>query len=419
MEGVGRRAFILLGALGSGALGFFACNTYDSSLLEPAPGSAVESRNGIGWWSKEDSRGCFSAGVPSLADRPGPQDAKDVGPVIMAIDSMKVGSLDDNGALDPNAWKDLGFDLDGVCTASDTCESVDPPPSCQVGGSALPRDGKYCRDNTFGRLEYAAALIPELTTKYGLSDDRFNCALCVGHYNFLIRVTGYNGEPNDDRVRIDFYPSPGLEKPLPWDCSKPDWRTHPCFTPDMPWTVEEGATADGRPGPELGDGKMFDDAAYVRDGYIVARLPEDTLFWFPGYKALVVAYPLRLQNAVVTGRIARGADGIWRIGDGMIGGRTLGDDVVKGFRLMGFCDTNDPQNYDLMTTFVRSNLDVLADGRSDSNVPCNAMSVGIGYTAVQARAGKLERVEPLVECKLHASGGDAGADAQPKDAGAD
>lgn len=301
----------------------------------------------------------------------------------------------------------FGFDLDGVCTASETCTSPDPPPSCKTAGSALPADGNYCRDNTFGRLEYTAALIPELTKKYGLSDDAFNCALCVGDYNFIIRITGYNGEPNDDRVRVDLYPSPGLEQPLPWDCSKPDWRTHPCFTPDMPWTIQQGTTVDGRAGPDLGDSKLFDDAAYARDGYLVTNLPPETLFWFPGYKGLVVAFPLKLESAIVTGKLARGADGLWRITDGMIGGRVRGADIIHGFRLIGFCDTNDPRNYQLMTTFVSSNLDVIGDGRSDPEAPCDAMSIGIAFSALQALpGGKLAPVQPLVECATR----DAGAD---------
>jgi len=389
-------------------LGFFSCKVYDASLLEPAPGSDIERKDGIGWWSKNDDRGCFSASAPGPADRPAAADPKDVGPIILAIDTMRLGSLGPKGDLDPNAWKDLGFDLDGVCTASDTCESTDPPPSCKAGASALPRDGKYCRDNTFGRLEYAAALVPELTTKYGLSDDRFNCALCVGDYNFIIRITGYNGQPNDDHLRVDLYPSPGLEKILPWDCSRPDWKTHPCFQTDMPWTIEEGATVDGRGGPALGDSKIFDDGAYARDGYLVMKLPENVLFWFPGYKALVVAYPLRFQNGIIAGKLTHGTDNLWRISDGMIGGRALGTDVIGGFRLMGFCDTTDPTNYDLMSTFVNSNLDVLGNGGFDSNTPCNAMSVGIAFTALQATAGRVEHVDPLVECNVR---GDAGADA--------
>ena len=397
--------------------GGHGCNTYDESLLVGEPSERPPSKNGIGWWSKTDSRGCFSAGMPRPEDRPKPAGDKDVGPIVLAISSMRLGSLNEQGAVDQNAWQDMGLDLDGVCTASETCTSEDPPPSCKAGASQLPRDGKYCRDNTFGKLEYSAALVPQLAKKYGLSDDAFNCALCVGHYTFLIRITGYNGEPNDDRIRIDLYPSPGLERPLPWDCTQSSWSTQPCFTPDMPWTVQEEVLAEKRGGPDLPDSKIFSADAYVRDGYLVTQLPDDTLFWFPGYKGLVVAYPIRLQRGIVVGKLLEGQDKIWRIEDGVIAGRARQKDVIDGFRLIGFCDTNDKDNYELMSTFVNDNLDVLADGRSDPNAPCDAMSMGVTFVARQARAGRTETVAPLVECVIPNTGPDAGA--APDDGGTD
>ena len=48
----------------------YACNVYDPSLLETGGPPAEERRNGIGWWSKDDGRGCFTAGLPRPEDRP-------------------------------------------------------------------------------------------------------------------------------------------------------------------------------------------------------------------------------------------------------------------------------------------------------------------------------------------------------------
>lgn len=392
---------LLLGlgfAMACTTAGVHGCNVYDPSLLE-ADDERPPAKSGIGWWSKDDARGCFSAGMPRPEDRPAPAGEGDVGPIVFALSSMRLGALNEAGDFDANAWQDIGFDLDGVCTASETCTSEDPPPSCKAGASQLPRDGRYCRDNTFGKLEYTASLVPQLAKTYGLSDDAFNCALCVGHYNFLVRVTGYNGEPNDDKVRVDLYPSPGLEKPLPWDCSEPTWASQPCFTPDMPWTVLEDALVVKRGGPDLPDSKIFDAEAYVREGTLVLQLPKDTLFWFPGYKGVVVAYPLRLRNGIIVSKIAKGADNIWTLSDGIIGGRARAEDITQGFRLIGFCDTTDKDNYELMTTFVGDNLDVLGDGSHDPEQPCDAMSVGLAFTGRQARAGRAETVAPLVECE--------------------
>lgn len=406
--GVRRAHGLLVGLLTMAVAAAAAhCNVYEPSLLEP-DSPETPRKSGVGWWSGKDDRGCFSARMPTPADRPPPGPGGDVGPITLAVQSMRLGSLNEQGGVDPNAWQDMGFDLDGTCTGSDTCEGADSPPSCAPPVPQISVDGHNCRDNTFGRLEYTANLVPEIARKYGLSDDAFNCALCVGHYNFVIRVTGYNGQPNDDQVRVDLYPSPGLERPLPWDCASGDWKNHPCWMSDMPWTVQDDAVVDGRPGPQLGDAKLFDPAAYVRDGYIVTQLPDDTLFWFPGYNALVVAYPLRFHKGTVAGKLSRGADGVWRITDGTIAGRIKAVDAVKGLRLIGFCE-QDP-NYGLMADFVGKNLDVLADARKDPNVTCDAMSLGITFNALQATAGKLAPVEPPVECVLRGRAtDDAGA----------
>lgn len=373
------------------------CDVYTPALLEPEA-LPVPAEDGVGWWSGRGDRGCFSTRTPDARSRPKNTFDGDVGPITLAVSSMRVGSLNRNGELDPNAWKDIGMDLDGLCTGADTCEGQDSPAGCAPTVPQVPYDGNHCRDNTFGRLEFQAALIPEVAKKYGLSDDAFNCALCVGHYNFLVRISGYNGLADDESVRVDLYPSPGLEKVLPWNCADPTWTQRPCFTPDMPWTVQSDVLAQQRGGPDLPDSIYFDDTAYVRQGYLIATLPDDTLFWFPGYKALVVAYPLRIQKAIVTGKVVRGNDGVWRVEDGIIAGRSRAADIVKGFRLIGFCESD--KNYGLMSEFVQKNLDVLASGENDPNVACDSMSVGLAFTALQATAGKVAKVDPLTECKV-------------------
>ena len=390
------------------------CSVYDESLLAPAT-STVTAKGGVGWWSGAGDRGCFSARRPRPEDRPAPGNLTELPPIYLAVQSTRLGSLGEDGNLNDQAWKDIGFDLDGVCTGVDSCTGADSPPSCKPTVPQISLDGNDCRDNTFGRLEYAAALVPELSKTYGLNDDAFNCALCVGDYNYLFRVSGYNGEANDDRVRVDLYPSTGLDMPLPWDCTNPSWKTHPCFTPDNKFTLSADALA-----ANAVDAKVFDANAYVREGYLVVQFPDDTVFWFPGYKALVVAYPVKLQKGVVAGKLSRGADNVWRIADGTMGGRVRGADVVTGFRQLGLCEAD--KNYTVMKDFVDKNLDVLADGRNDPNATCDAMSAGIAFTAQQVVAGGTATVEPLVECVLRGTAADAGADADaatPQDAAPD
>jgi len=408
-----------LAALGGGVVALVAlayCNVYDPSLLDGASADAgadgPDASSGIGWWSGPGSTDdCFSAGAPSTADRP---DAGGGGtsepPIYLAITAMRLGSLDPNNQPSSMAWEDIGFDLDGVCTQSPTCLTNDPVESCKPTGLAIPVDGNYCRDNTFGALEVKAAAIPQVGGKYGLNDDAFDCALCVGAYNFLVRISDYDGRPDDSQVRVDMYASPGLEKPLPWSCTTPSWRNEICFTPDMPFTVRDTAVTQPQGGPTLPNAVINDPNAYVRDGYIVAQLPANTLFWFPGYNAPATAFPLSFVRAVVSGRITKAQDGTWTIQDGIIGGVVTEQAILQAFALIGFCQSTEPNNYPLMQMYLHANLDILASGKVDPTVTCDSVSVGIGFTAGQATAGKLVHVPDPVPCTPKGQGGDGGVD---------
>lgn len=401
-------ALVALGVLGLGAAGR-GCAIYDAELVGPA----IPQVGGLGFWSGLADRDCYSARRPRPAGRPAPSDAPNEPIFHLALSNLRLGGLDTDGRTSADAWKDIGYDVDGLCTASETCAASQSAPSsaCRAPNGATNLDGNYCRDNAFGELSARTAVVPDVVRGYGLSEDGFNCALCAGHYNFLLRVTGYNGTGNDAQMRLDFYPSLGLEEALPWDCADPTWRERPCFRPDMPWIVQRDVFAESRVGDELPPSKIFDDDAFVRDGVFVAQLPSDVLFWFPGNRSLAVAFPLRIRGGLVSGRLDKGPDGLWRIQDGLIGGRTTRDDVIQGLRLVGLCETD--ANYELVLGYLREAVDLRADGRIAPDEECDALSLGIAFGARQATPGRDEVAPTLTECVPRGGLGGGGADGGP------
>jgi hypothetical protein len=407
----GSAAMVALAAL---TVGVARCQVYDPSLL--VSDSRPEAGSGIGWWSGANDGGCFSAGLPRPEQRPAAAAGASVPPIYLAIRTMRLGGLDQDGVRSETAWKDIGLDLDSTCTLSESCpaDPAKPSLSCKPSGASVPVDGNYCRDNTFGRLQVIASKVREVSEVYGLSDDAFNCALCVGAYNFIIKLSNYDGTPNDDDIRVDFFPSPGLDKILPWDC-KPggDWRAHPCFTADLPLNVQDTALSGTIAAPGELPEAIFNDAhAYVKDGFVVVSLPQDILFWFPGKKALATAFPLKIKKGIATGKIGRAKDGTWVIEDGVIAGRILGSELIESFRLIGFCES-DP-NYGTVKDFIQTNLDIRVADPQGPGEACDAISMGVGFTAGQATPGKAVHVDALVECGPASDGGaDAVADAPP------
>lgn len=398
-----------------------SCNVYDAALKEPFPvaggGSAGASGAtsggwGKGWWSKPGDKGCFSAGVPTAKDRPAPAaGGKDRAPFFVGITKLRLGSQNESGMEDGEAWKDIGFDLDGACTSSPTCGIENDNAGCNQGAIPARIDGNECRDNNFGRFEVFVAQTPEVGAKYRLNDTQFNCGLCAGHYNFLIRVSGYNGEPNDDDLRLDVYPSIGLQASTGIDCAKATEPSTLCWLSTDPFILDETGFDGPKTGETLPNAKVFDAHAYVREGYLVATLPDDASFWFPTEVADGVnTFPIKIQKAVVTGRIEKAQDGTIVVKDGVIAGRVKKDDVIGGFRQIGLCE-NEGMLYKTMVNYVSSNLDVMASGINDPSAPCDALSVGVGFEAKEAvAAATTGKATPLTECfNPFATGGAGGA----------
>jgi len=392
-----------------------ACKIYDESLLEGKSGSPIppdQWGSGIGWWSKKGKDGCVTAGLPTQDDRPKNTSTEELPSLYFAIRSMALGSLDRNGDKTEGAWKSLGFDLDGLCTNSDTCE-IDPESFPCTPKAAMPSDGRECRDNTFGHLEADAVALQGLGKDFGLSNDAFNCALCRGDYNFVFRVSKWNGQPNDDNVRLDFYPSPGLETVPSWQCDlkAPDgaWKQNPCWGPNDKWTLQKD-TYEGplTPGAEPPNALLNDPNAYIRDGYVVGQLPENALFWFPG-KSAAWAYPLKLQRAIVVAKLTEEGGG-YHIKDGTIAGRARAVDLVSGFESLGLCQGH--SLYQLMKSQVDLNSDVLWNGTNSESASCDALSVGIGFDAEPASFGAEKPPVTLPGCPAAGDGGtDAGSEA--------
>lgn len=403
-----------------------SCSVYDASLKEPFPresgaaGAAGATGDGWGkgWWSKQGDNKCFSAGVPTGKDRPAPSAKPDRPPFFVAITKLRLGSQNVDGSDNGDAWKDIGFDLDGYCTSSPTCGIDFDNAGCDQGAIPARIDGNDCRDNNFGRFEVFVAQTPEVGAKYRLNDTQFNCGLCAGYYNFLIRVTGYNGEPDDDELRLDVYPSIGTETTTGIDCSTATTPSTLCWLSNDPFVLDESGFGAPAADGGLPDAKVFDAHAYVRNGYVVANLPDDSSFWFPTEPSDGVnTFPIKIQKAVITGRIEKGQDGTVVVKDGLIAGRVRKDDVIGGFRALGLCE-NEGQLYKTMVNYVSSNLDVLADGTNSPMAPCDALSVGVGFEAKEAtRSETTGHATPLTEC-VNAFAGAGGAGGSAGGAGA-
>ena len=367
---------------------------------EAAAGGAALSGLSLGWWSGCDSSDrCYSVGLPSQEDRPTDvASSDDVPRFFVAIRSMRLGSRNEAGELDEQAWRGLGLDLDGLCTSSSTCNLPgEPEMACSPHSSQTPDDGTYCRDNQVGRLDYTLDTLPLTAGVYMVTEPQFNCSLCQGAYNIIFAVSSYNGLPEDDSVRVDIYPSPGIAELKPIDCSSSEWDgSGSCWTRDDVWGIQSSHVENTQPGPDPGPATYYDPAAFVRDGVIVAALPENTPIWFPGDRAVNTVVPMVLHGGILIGRLAE-RTGEWEVTDGTLAGRTRKSDLIEGFGMLGVCE-GEPA-FTVIQSFVDTSADLMSTGAVAPDTPCDALSVGFGFTASEATVGPLVDVTELTPCE--------------------
>jgi hypothetical protein len=367
------------------------------------------------WWPYTNNHGCMSAGVPLASDRPAVSDpGPAISPIYVAISRFRVGSANNDPALTQNlnAWADIGFDLDGVCTNSATCVDPSDPsgmtffndPGCQ-NNILIPYDGNLCRDNALGKSFGIAAKTSQVGQWFGFTEQDFNCELLRGSMGVIFKISEYNGQLNDAQVRVDMYNNIGLVNLPSWKCRQTiDTPLDPSWSGGAPWMSSDPWIIDSRSislaatdaGNDLPEAKTNDTGAYVRNGWLVAHLlPDGAAFWFDAERTSVginappgsfPGFQSHMYRSVLAARIAKGPDGYWGLTNGTLAWVEPATDILQAFRDMGFCE-NMCQGYQQLKNYLNVNLDSIITAPFDQalpNTPCDSLSAGWAFEARQA-----------------------------------
>lgn len=368
------------------------------------------------WWPYKNKQGCSSAGVPTGNDRPSDTPSGNQ-TITLAINQMLFGASKvdpKTGKLVSNtttlgAWEDIGFDLDQSCTNSPTCCTTGTCPksggklltelACKNPSGLVPADGNNCRDNEIGHLFGIAAASPRVGPLFYANEQYWDCALWRGSMSVILRISGYNGQLNDQGVRLDMYTSLGLEHLPSWYCKKPGsaadagadpaWQSQAAWLPTRHWKIADSSIPsnyipDG--GTALPQAKVADTAAFVRNGYLFAQLPPPAPLWLDGQNALTPGFRFVLYRGILVGKLQQTSSGTWSITDGTIAGVVKPDDMVNSFRQLGFC-SNMCADYDNVVQYLNTYQDTLST--TSDKLPgqtCDSLSFAADFTAAQAVA---------------------------------
>ncbi|HQP34787.1 MAG TPA: hypothetical protein PLI95_06405 [Polyangiaceae bacterium] len=385
------------------ALGLTAvtCSEYDSSLLhfthddsgtpdtsppsepapepspepepEPVPEAGPEPVAEVGpetpdprWCDTcKDSSVARSVCAPQISDT-----GNDIGIVAFAFRSLRMGM----DSAKPNDWKELGLDLD--CLATD---KTGLPTTCKRAANAtaaVVEDGLLGRDNSFGRNVGGLIVLLETVHLIDNLEVDENQRLETGSNGFVITLEGWDGLPDDSRVNASLFLSRGV-----YDAAGVEELVAKWDGTDL-WSIDSSSLGAGD------TAKFNDDSAYIKDGVLVAHLPDGVPFQFEGSGA---SLEMALNKSTLSMRIAEDRK---TATEGVLGG-------VWGLQaaltsIGAFAESNgicpDDPSYATAIQMVTNAPDVRLDLVPKPDLSCNAISFALAFTAGAAKRGAI--VEP-------------------------
>ena len=284
-----------------------------------------------------------------------------------AVHHVHLGDeLDSTG--DPD-WYQYGYNLDGKFTTS---TSADVCTLYKNANSTNQIDGPGGIDNSFG--ENFVPLLSAVVANVSASQDN---EITSGSYSWIYYVEGLSGDPTQSSVGL----FGGEFLGLPFAQAPNAVGAIPTFTATDNWPVDQSmVTSTINPGgllamPATSTSEF--SGAYVTSGEFVSGAPLSL--------QLVIALDgqllkLPLQHAVITFNTASST----HASGGIVAGIIAAQDLVNAMQgIAGAISTSlcSAATFAQIATSIEQAADIMTDGTNEAGIPCNGISVGIGFDA--------------------------------------
>jgi len=288
------------------------------------------------------------------------------GRTVIAVNELFFGDTDPNGTLDPNAWRDIGENLDGLdSTPQDTNHCM---PVAGANPADVKTDGVGGIDNSFGEN-----LLPLFTALAADFSTTVNQSIADGSFTELFRLDGLLDPaqaPNQNAIAASLYGGAPKGSPA-------------LFNGTDVWPVTNVSVVNN----DINAPKVTFPASYVKSGSWVSgnkaafTLPVDV----QGYEL-----DLPITNARFRMRIA-GVGTSASATAGTIAGIIKTTALVDQYKQVA--GSFDPSlcsgpTFDSIAHQVSAASDIMSDGTNgDPTRTCNAISIGIGFNGAAVRLG--------------------------------
>ncbi len=264
-----------------------------------------------------------------------------------AVDSLSLGEATRAGATSSEAWKEFGYNLDGLRTtktSSDVCTRT------AGAAAANQEDGTEGVDNAFGKV-----IIPILkpftaTPSRTVTDEIRN----DGAFTILFKIKGLTDSPTQTNT--------GLSGTILVGGA---YGGTPEFTSATDW-------------PYVADPQVQMSGAYVTDGTFVNGSGGATIALSLSISG--VALDLVINKALITFKHSAPN----QLTEGTIAGVLSSDQLIGAIERLASRISDQlcgGSTLDSIKQTLRQASDILQDGTNRAGVTCDGISIGIGFTA--------------------------------------
>lgn len=280
-----------------------------------------------------------------------------------ALDQLQLGEATRSGQKDPNAWKAFGYNLDKRITKVTDKNSPDLAHVCKLVKGAEPKvhdDGDEGTDNAFG-----SQILKLLDSFTQTPSKTITDSMRAGDFTILLKLKGL-----DDS---DTQTNTGLSGTLLVGGKFGD--SAPKFEKTEEW-------------PHFADPQVAIDGAYIKNGVFVNGQGGSSVRLSLSIGGQQLS--LTINRAVITFKHAGST-----LADGTVAGVIKTSELLEGIgEVAGRFSTQlcAGSVVDNIKSEIMKASDMLYDGTVDPNKECDAISVGIGFTAKE-----ISKPGPVVE----------------------
>lgn len=349
---------------------FAACGSATDETSNDAGAGENAGGSGTGTEGADEGAGAEdgSGKLDDSSDGATPPDASDGAPVgsgqdaVWAVDTLVLGESDWAGERDADAWKTIGYNLDGLISTklgSNHCKMVKGATKAQV-----QPDGERGIDNSFGHL-----MTPFIDSLQPDPSKTVTDSVQDGGFTIMLRTKNLGTEANQQGIWAALYAGAELPEKPAWDGT------------DV-WPVYKDL---------LQDGNVETPTITFLESYVTDHT------WVSG-NAGTVDLALKIQGfevsiKIINARITMEMDEERTdVARGIIAGVIESEPFIDELRnVAGAFDDSlcEGSLFDSIAVQIRQASDIMSDGTNgDSERVCDAISIGLGFTAKRVVLGE-------------------------------